>query len=100
MMQQVLAFRLTPSRRGIRIDLAVAESGHSLFLFHKQSAVGLCNARLGIQEWHPEAPLDAEACVEVFAVLEDLLVGGIVEEVLDFLKVGDIYYFDVGRHGF
>lgn len=96
---QVLATTFTPSCRRIRVYLALAEAGHTLALVEEQLRVVLGHSRLGIEERQPQAPLDAQACIEVGTVLDRLPIANILEEALD---LGQIWHgddLDVHRGG-
>lgn len=96
LMHQILSSRLSPTSSGIRIDLSITQTGHPLSALHEQSTVVLGHSGLWIEKRHPETAFDAQSRVVGFAVLEQLFVGGIVEEGLDLLEVGQTGHLDGG----
>lgn len=99
LVHEILPARLAPASGRIRIDLAIAQAGHPLPSLHEQGAMILGDSRLRIEKWHPKAAFDAQPSVVRFAVLQQLLVGGVVEERLDFFHVRDVYHLDGVRLG-
>lgn len=56
----------------------------------------LCCARLGVQEWHPQTPLNAQSRVVRFTTLENLLVRGIIEK--EIFNLQDRRHFKAEQH--